>query len=117
MFCAAIHWTCDSGEFLLTVEGVNNYEGSICREIHVADKAHLIKNATITIGKNLKNITFTGKPVQLEAGETNSADNFTVKYGKTFLKPGRDYTVSYLDKSNERVGKATLVITGMGEYA
>ena len=103
-----------SGEFLLTVEGVNNYEGSICREIHVADKAHLIKNATITIGKNLKNITFTGKPVQLEAGETNSADNFTVKYGKTFLKPGRDYTVSY--RNNDRVGKAELIITGMGEY-
>ncbi|MDE7258605.1 MAG: InlB B-repeat-containing protein, partial [Lachnospiraceae bacterium] len=106
-----------SGEFLLTVEGVGNYEGSICREIHVTDKTHLIKNATITIGKNLKNITFTGKPVQLEPAETDSADTFSVKYGKTFLKPGRDYTVSYLDKSNEKVGKATLVITGMGEYA
>lgn len=106
-----------SGEFLLTIKGVGNYGGSICREIHVADKAHLIKNATITIGKNLKNITFTGEPVQLKPAETNSADTFTVKYGKTFLKPGRDYTVSYLDKSNERVGKATLVITGMGEYS
>ncbi|MBD5523630.1 MAG: hypothetical protein HDR04_04275 [Lachnospiraceae bacterium] len=106
-----------SGEFLLTVEGVGNYEGSICREVHVADKTHLIKNTTITIGTNLKNITFAGKTVQLEPAETDSADTFTVKYGKTFLKPGRDYTVSYLDKSNERVGKATLVITGMGEYA
>ncbi|MDE6737917.1 MAG: InlB B-repeat-containing protein, partial [Lachnospiraceae bacterium] len=106
-----------SGEFLLTVEGVGNYEGSICKEIHVADKTHLIKNATITIGKNLKNITFAGKPVQLKAAETDSADTFSVKYGKTFLKPGRDYMVSYLDKSNEKVGKATLVITGMGEYA
>ncbi|MBD5474450.1 MAG: hypothetical protein HDR17_00425 [Lachnospiraceae bacterium] len=106
-----------SGEFLLTVEGVGNYEGSICREIYVTDKTHLIKNATITIGRNLKNITFTGEPVQLKPAETDSADTFTVKYGKTFLKPGRDYTVSYLDKSNERVGKATLVITGMGEYA
>ncbi|MBD5514777.1 MAG: hypothetical protein HDR06_09005 [Lachnospiraceae bacterium] len=106
-----------SGEFLLTIKGVGNYKGSICREIYVTDKAHLIKNATITIGKNLKNITFTGEPVQLKPAETDSADTFTVKYGKTFLKPGRDYTVSYLDKSNERVGKATLVITGMGEYA
>lgn len=104
-----------SGEFLLTVEGAGNYEGSICREIYVTDKAHLIKNATITIGKNLKNITFTGKPVQLKPAETNSADTFTVKYGKTFLIPGRDYTVSY--RNHDRVGKAELIITGMGEYA
>ncbi|MDE7130372.1 MAG: InlB B-repeat-containing protein [Lachnospiraceae bacterium] len=104
-----------SGEFLLTVKGVGNYEGSICREIHVADKAHLIKNTTITIGKNLKNITFTGKPVQLEPAETDSADTFSVKYGKTFLKPGRDYMVSY--RNHDKVGKAELIITGMGEYA
>lgn len=104
------------GEFRLTVQGIGNYEGSICKPVYVTDKTHLIKNATITIGKNLKNITFTGEPVQLKPAEVNSADTFTVKYGKTFLKPGRDYTVSYLDKSNERVGKATLVITGMGEY-
>ena len=104
-----------SGEFLLTVEGVGNYEGSICREVHVADKTHLIKNTTITIGKNLKNITFAGKPVQLEPAETDSADTFSVKYGKTFLKPGRDYMVSY--RNHDRVGKAELIITGMGEYA
>lgn len=104
-----------SGEFLLTVEGVGNYEGSICREIHVADKAHLIKNATITIGKNLKNIAFTGKPIEPKAAETDSADTFSVKYGKVFLKPGRDYTVNY--RSHDRVGKAELIITGMGEYA
>lgn len=104
-----------SGEFLLTVEGIGNYEGSICREIHVTDKAHLIKNATITIGKNLKNITFAGKPVQPEPAQNDSADTFSVKYGKTYLKPGRDYTVSY--RNNDRVGKAELIITGMGEYA
>ncbi|MDE6214060.1 MAG: InlB B-repeat-containing protein [Lachnospiraceae bacterium] len=104
-----------SGKFLLTVEGIGNYEGSICREIYVADKAHLIKNAKITIGKNLKNITFTGGPVQLKPAETDSADTFSVKYGKTFLKPGRDYMVSY--RNHDRVGKAELIITGMGEYA
>ncbi|MCM1267979.1 MAG: InlB B-repeat-containing protein [Bacteroidales bacterium] len=103
-----------SGAFLLTVKGIGNYEGSVCREIYVTDKAHLIKNATITIGKNLKNITFDGKPVELKAAESNSPDTFSVKYGKTFLKPGRDYTVSC--RNHDRVGKAELVITGMGEY-
>lgn len=104
-----------SGEFLLMVEGIGNYEGSICREIHVTDKAHLIKNATITIGKNQKNVTFTGGPVRLNPAEVSTADNFIVKYGKTILKPGRDYTVSY--RNHDRVGKAELIITGMGEYA
>lgn len=104
-----------SGEFLLTVEGIGNYEGSICREIYVTDKAHLIKNATITIGKNQKNVTFTGRPVRLNPAEVSTADNFIVKYGKTILKPGRDYTVSY--RNHDRVGKAELIITGMGEYA
>ena len=102
------------GEFLLTVEGIGNYTGSICRTIYVTDKAHLMKNATITLGKNLKNITFTGEAVELSAAEENSPEAFTVKYGKTFLRPVRDYTVSY--RYNDRVGKAELVITGNGEY-
>lgn len=104
-----------SGEFLLTVEGIGNYEGSICREIYVTDKAHLMKNATITIGKNQKNVTFTGKPVTLNPAEKSSADTFVVKYGRTILKPGRDYVVSY--RNHDRVGKAELIVTGTGEYA
>ena len=38
----------------------------------------------------------------------------TVKYGKTVLKEGTDYTVSY--KNNKNVGKATVTITGKGNY-
>ncbi len=105
----------DEGEYLLTVEGINNYKGSISRTVWVRDKAHLMKNATITLGKNLKNITFTGEAVKLTAAQENGADVFTVKYGKIFLKPQRDYTVSY--RNHNKVGKAELVITGNGEYA
>ncbi len=104
-----------SGKFLLTVAGAGNYGGSIGKTIYVADKAHLIKNATVTLGKNQKNVTFAGKAVELNASEVNSADTFTVKYGKTFLKPEQDYTVGY--RNNDRVGKAELIITGAGEYA
>lgn len=103
-----------SGEFLLTVEGIGNYEGSICRTVYVSDKAHLIKNAAITIGKNQKNVTYAGRPVRLNAAEVSTPDTFIVKYGKTILKPGRDYTVSY--RNHDRVGKAELIITGAGEY-
>lgn len=104
-----------SGVFLLTVDGIGNYEGSICREIYVTDKGHLLKNAAIIIGKNQKNMAYTGSPVRLNPAETATADTFIVKYGRTILKPDRDYAVGYRD--NDGVGKAELFITGMGEYA
>lgn len=104
-----------SGVFLLTVEGIGNYEGSICREIYVTDKAHLMKNATIVIGKNQKNVMFTGRPVRLNPAEVSTEDTFIVKCGRTVLKPDRDYVVNYCN--HDRVGKAELIITGAGEYA
>ena len=103
------------GEFLLTVQGVGNYEGSICKIIQVTDKAHLIKNATITLGKNLKNVEYQNKAVELTPSMENSADTFTVKCGGTILRCNQDYTVSY--RNNDRVGKAELIVTGMGEYS
>lgn len=102
------------GEFLLTVEGIGNYTGSACRTVYVTDKAHLIKNTAITLGKNLKKIPFAGEAVKLTAAQVNGTDVFTVKCGKTFLVPQRDYTVSY--RNNDKVGKAELIITGNGEY-
>lgn len=105
-----------SGEFLLTIEGIGNYEGSIRKTVQVTDKDHLMKNAKITIGKNQKKVELIGTSVQLTPSTSDSADTFTVKMGKTVLRPGQDYEVSYLDHSNERVGKATLVITGIGDY-
>ncbi len=102
------------GEFLLTVEGIGNYTGSACRTVYVTDKAHLIKNTAITLGKNLKKVPFAGEAVILTADQVNGPDVFTVKYGNTFLTPRRDYTVSY--RNNDKVGKAELIITGNGEY-
>lgn len=102
------------GEFLLTVEGIGNYTGSVCKPIYVTDRLHLIKNAQITLGKNLKNIEFTGSAVRLIPSESSSADTFMVKCGGSVLRYRKDYLVSY--RNNDRVGKAQLVITGMGEY-
>ena len=101
------------GEFYLTIEGTGNYMGSISRKISVADKAHLMKNAKITLGKNLKNIAYTGGDILLTPSETASPDTFTVKCGSVILKPGRDYTVKPVPG---KVGKAELVIVGNGEY-
>lgn len=105
-----------AGEFLLKVEGIGNYEGSILKTIQVTDKAHLMKNARITLGKNQRSVELDGECVELMPSTENSADTFTVKIGNTILTPDEDYTVSYLDDSNQKVGKATLVITGLGEY-
>ena len=101
------------GEFLLTVEGIGNYEGSVRRRIYVADKTHLMKNVKITLGSNLKNVEYTGKAIALTPSEESTKDTFTVKYGKTVLKPGRDYTVQPVPG---KVGKAELVVTGNGQY-
>lgn len=103
-----------SGTFLLTVSGMGNYEGSIVKTIQVTDKAHLIKNVTITLGKNLKNVEFAGKAVELTPSETAGADTFIVRYGSTILRYNTDYKVSY--RNNDKVGKAELIVTGMGDY-
>lgn len=101
------------GEFLLTVEGIGNYEGSISRRIYVADKTHLMKNVKITLGSNLKNVEYTGEAIRLTPSEESTKDTFIVKYGKSVLKPGRDYTVQPVPG---KVGKAELVVTGNGQY-
>lgn len=104
-----------SGEFLLTITGLGNYTGSITKRIYITDKVHLLKNMTITLGKNLKNIPFQGSAIELTPAEILTPDTFIVKYGKTVLRYGRDYTVRY--KNNDRVGKAELIVVGIGEYA
>ncbi|MCH5249931.1 MAG: InlB B-repeat-containing protein [Lachnospiraceae bacterium] len=123
------------GSFSLTVIGKGNYEGSITTTISVSDKNHLLKNAKITIGKNLKSIKYEGKYVRLTSayydstnktyykvinGEVTSeeiaaADAFTVKCGNEQLIYQRDFDVTYID--NSKVGTAVLVIRGKGEYA
>ncbi len=102
------------GEFLLTVKGIGNYNGSIQTNVYAADKDHLMKNAKITLGKNLKNVDYKGKAVLLTPGTAESEDTFTVKIGTTVLEPVKDYAVSY--RSNNKVGKAEMIITGEGEY-
>ena len=54
---------------------------------------------------SVKNAVFTGKALK---------PSVTVKYGKTKLKNGVDYTLKY--KNNKKVGKASVTITGKYEY-
>lgn len=123
-----------SGEYELTVTGIGNYSGTISRRIYVADKTKLMKNAKITLGKNIKSVNYTGEPIKLQPayydktekkyylvkdGEVTSleaaaADVFTVSCGNESLICQKDFELTY--EKNIGTGKAVLTVTGLGFY-
>ncbi|MDE7269800.1 MAG: InlB B-repeat-containing protein [Acetatifactor sp.] len=125
------------GSFAMRVTGIGNFTGSFQKTIHVTDKNHLIKNVSVTLGKNQKKTDYTGQDIVLRPGyydasarayyavgedgtissqaEPNGDNVFTVKVGKEYLLYGRDYTISYGNHRN--VGTATMILTGKGDYA
>ena len=127
------------GTFKMTVAGKGNYSGIFTKEVKVTDKKHLMKNASVTLGKNQKSRTL--KENQLTPGycttvtvggkkktlyysvdrsgtwgpdEADTKNIFLVKAGGEYLIYGVDYKVSYTN--NKAIGTATMTITGMGEY-
>ena len=132
-----------SGAFTLTVTGKGNYAGTVRRKVYVSEKQKLMKNATITLGKNQKTFAYTGQDVMLTPGyydaatkknykvtaagtvsgtaEENANDMFLVKAGKNGkaggegLVWGRDYTIDYAG-TNRAAGTATMTLTGINGY-
>ncbi len=132
-----------SGAFTLTVTGKGNYAGKVRRKVYVSEKQKLMKNATITLGKNQKTFAYTGQDVMLTPGyydaatkknykvtaagtvsgtaEENANDMFLVKAGKNGkaggegLVWGRDYTIDYAG-TNRAAGTATMTLTGINGY-
>ncbi len=132
-----------SGAFTLTVTGKGNYAGTVRRKVYVSEKQKLMKNATITLGKNQKTFAYTGQDVMLTPGyydaatkknykvtaagtvsgtaEENANDMFLVKAGKNgkaggeSLVWGRDYTIDYAG-TNRAAGTATMTLTGINGY-
>lgn len=125
-----------TGTFTVTITGIGNYTGTEERTVIVADKEKNLKNATITVGKNVKSIpfaTFTGEipfgyydeasktTYKVENGEVTATsvdknDVVTVKIGKVSLIEGKDFTM-YFDNSTKKAGKNTAELFGCGEYA
>lgn len=129
------------GSFLLTVSGINNYTGTIQKTIYVQEKSHLLKSATVSLGKNQKKIKYVKEQQKQgitltpgyydteakkyyvvkedgtisEGAEANGDNLFTVKAGKEYLVYGRDYVISY--SNNRAVGSAVMAITGIGAYS
>lgn len=129
-----------SGSFLMKLEGIGNYTGTIEKEVRVAEKDKMLKSASIVIGANVKNPVFSGKPYtfipaiydettksyykvingSLEDPYTgkkvvvNPDDVYLVKLGDEYLIQDKDFTVSYAN--HEAVGTASLTIRGKGDY-
>lgn len=130
------------GSFLLTLTGKGNYSGTVQKTVYVSDKSHLMKNASVVLGKNQKKLEYAGENISLtltpayydtsvkkyygfkeNAGvivmdtetELEKSNVFTVKLGKTYLKYGEDFEVDYVN--NAAVGTATMRLKGIGEYS
>lgn len=126
------------GTFLLTVTGIGNYTGTFAKTLYVAGKNYLMKNASVSLGKNQKSVKYTGDLITLTPGwydvsekkyyyikekgkEPEDGDKaekkniFTVRIGKEYLLYGKDFEVSY--SNNKAVGTATMTIMGIGDYA
>ena len=107
------------GKATLTITGIGQYTGKIKKTFKIVKKTSL-KKAKITLPKktsartSLRKATvskllaaygFTGKAIK---------PTITLKLnGKTLVK-NKDYKVSY--QNNSKLGKATLTITGIGQY-
>lgn len=91
-----------SGTYRIWIEGIGNFNGYRTVYFTITD-GPLMKNAKIS---RISNQTYTGSAIEPELKVTCK--------GKTLVKDV-DYIVEYRD--NVEQGKATVVITGIGNYA
>ena len=124
------------GTFMLVINAKGNYTGCITKVISVTYKPNLLKNASITLGKNLKNIDFdtyqnlmkgkltpayydkaTKKYYAVTNGTVdynsvlNAKDVFVVKYGNTSLVSGLLNSCTYIGSAISTYGIAALAET------
>ena len=104
----------DAGTFRLVITGKGSFSGTIEKDIYVGSKDSLMKNAKITVGKDIKSVPYTGADIEPKASGENGTNVFTVKIGSKFLTPETDYTVSY--RNNRAAGTATIIVKGKGQY-
>ena len=102
----------EPGTATLTIRGRGNYDGDKSINYKIIGKASSTTHASArtslqkaTVSKLLAAYDFTGKAIK---------PTITLKLnGKTLVK-NKDYKVSY--QNNSKLGKATLTITGIGQY-
>ena len=93
------------GNATVTITGIGNYEGTITRTFSIiAPKTDISKSSS--------KISVTGIVNQKYTGKKCTQTKLVVKSGSKILKLGKNYQVSY--ENNVKPGKATVVITGIG---
>lgn len=91
-----------AGTAKVTITGIGNYTGTKVKNFTIQRKSL----TTAAVGKLKSSYTYTGKKI-------NPA--LTVKLGEKVLVKNRDYTVTF--RNNKKVGKAVVVIKGIGSYS
>jgi hypothetical protein len=86
----------------ITIQGINEYVGTMTKTFSILPIN--LKNTTITLAKT--SYSYTGKAIKPTVKILN---------GKTTLKEGFDYKITYNNNTNAGTGKIT--ITAMGNYA
>ncbi len=90
----------DVGTATATITGKGNYTGSFTKNFTI----NSIAASKLTVA-TISNQYYTGKAI---------VPALSVKYGSLTLKKDTDYTVAV--KNNKNIGKATVTITGKGNY-
>ena len=90
------------GTASVIVTGKGNYTGTITKTFAIAKRS--ISGATVSVA----NQTYTGKALTPKP---------TVKVGATTLREGTDYSLSYANNVSAGVDRASVTVTGKGNYA
>ncbi len=120
----------DSVTVFVRITAKGNYEGIICTNYKVCEKAETVydmSKARVTIykakydpatgkGKKLTSVVYTGKPIEIKDGEKeNGVGEIVVEYklnGKDYITLTKDdYTVEYVNNIDK--GTATILIKGL----
>lgn len=98
----------NAGNYALTVTGKGNYTGVVRRNLYVADKQKLMKNASISYAKTVKAVN----KEELSKGIEQTA--VVVKIGGKEIDP-ENYEIDYAG-TNHAVGTATMNVKGKNGY-
>ena len=103
----------EAGSYVACIAGKKNYTGTIQVPFRVVDKQYLISNASVKTTKQV----YTGSAIYLDTLGEEPELTVTVGSGKTAVRlvQNTDYKVTY--ENNIKAGKATVIITGIGDYA
>ncbi len=91
-----------AGTYRVAVTGIGNFTGTRELVFTITDGALMSKVKVSKIAAR----EYTGKAVE---------PAFKVTYKKAELVAGKDYTITY--KNNTEIGKASVILTGIGDYA